>query len=450
MTTITSTEDRTGGTPGTAPSGLGRRFLTVWFGQTVSTIGTYVSGIGAAVYVFTRTGSVIWLGVLSATAGIAVLVAAPMMGRLDRVERRTVMLGADLLAAVGAAVALVLAVTGRLEVWHLVVAGFVGGLGNAFQVPASMAALPALAGGALDRANGLMQLGPAVAVVIGPAIGAALVGWYGIVAVLWFDIATFAVAVVATATTRFRLPAGAGGTEIDRNGWGPAIAWLRTEGRPFMTLIGMMALINLLLGYFNVAMLALATELGGPARAGLVPAIGGLGMVAASVIVGVRGLPDRRIRTIVNGVAVFGAGLALAALRPSFPLLVAGIALALFVVPHLNAAAATTFNERVPSSVQGRVFGLRVSISRALDPIGSATAGFVIALLAAPAIDDGGTLAGTMGRIIGTGGERAPAVLLLVVAVGLVAMSAVMRRNRSLASLDERPVAQPVPAAPRM
>ena len=36
---------------------LGPRFVTVWAGQTLSSIGSALSGVGVAVYVFVETGS---------------------------------------------------------------------------------------------------------------------------------------------------------------------------------------------------------------------------------------------------------------------------------------------------------------------------------------------------------------------------------------------------------
>ena len=49
----------------------------------------------------------------------------------------------------------------------LVTVGFIGGLGNSLQFPAFQAAVPLLVDrDALDRANGLNQLGPAIGVVI--------------------------------------------------------------------------------------------------------------------------------------------------------------------------------------------------------------------------------------------------------------------------------------------
>ena len=56
---------------------LGRRFLTVWVGQTLSGIGSTMSAVGVAVYVFLETGSAVWLGVLSALSAIPVVLVAP-------------------------------------------------------------------------------------------------------------------------------------------------------------------------------------------------------------------------------------------------------------------------------------------------------------------------------------------------------------------------------------
>lgn len=44
----------------------------------------------------------------------------------------------------GPAVALLLAVSGRLEVWHLLLASMIAGFGNAVQAPAAAASVPQL------------------------------------------------------------------------------------------------------------------------------------------------------------------------------------------------------------------------------------------------------------------------------------------------------------------
>ena len=64
---------------------LGRRFLTVWVGQTLSGIGSTMSAIGVAVYVFLETGSAVWLGTLSALAAVPAVVVAPFVKVVVRI-----------------------------------------------------------------------------------------------------------------------------------------------------------------------------------------------------------------------------------------------------------------------------------------------------------------------------------------------------------------------------
>ena len=71
------------------------------FGQTLSGVGSSMSAIGVAVYVFIETGNALWLGALTALAALPSVLVAPFAGWIDRYPRRTVMLAADGFAAVG-------------------------------------------------------------------------------------------------------------------------------------------------------------------------------------------------------------------------------------------------------------------------------------------------------------------------------------------------------------
>ena len=76
-----------------SPAPLGRRFLTVWVGQTASLVGSAVSGVGVAVWVYLETGSAAWLGVLAAMAAVPAVLAGPFLPIVDRFPRRTTMRG---------------------------------------------------------------------------------------------------------------------------------------------------------------------------------------------------------------------------------------------------------------------------------------------------------------------------------------------------------------------
>ena len=427
---------------------LGRRFLTVWLGQTASTIGSTLSAIGVAVFVFVETGSTAWLGVLIAAAAAPFVLVTPLLPVIDRFERRAVMILADVLAGSGTVVALALALTGRLQLWHLIVTGFVGGVGTALQVPAFQAAIPQLVvPSALDRANGLTQLGAAAGVVVGPAIATPLVAWWGIEAVLLVDLVTFAVAVAATTSVRFSsepVVSVADGDAVDDGSWAAARTWLGSHGRPLVGLLVAMAVVNFCLAGFNVAVLSLATEVGGPARSGLVLGAGGLAMLAGTLVIGQRGLPERRIRAAAGSLLAIAVGCAIAAFRPSFALVVVGVVVSLGLVPAASASISTVFHEWVPPSMQGRVFGLRGAIGRSLEPIGSVVAGFAIVHLATPVADADGGFAALTDVLIGEGAGRGPALALVAIGLALAGLAVGLWRSSVMTAIDDRP-AQPAP-----
>jgi MFS family permease len=409
-----------------------------------------VAGFGIAVHVFLDSGNALWLGLLIAAGGLPFVVLAPVLGRIDRFDRRLVMIAGDSIAAVGTAVALAFALAGTLEAWHLVIAAVVGGIGTAIQMPAAQAAVPELVDqDQLGRANGLGQIGPAGGIVAAPVIATMLVSRWGISAVLIVDAVTFLIAVVVTATTpfgsRIEHPSSAAQAEQhDRDatdrGWTPVFDWMRTSGHGVATLLALAATVNLCLGFFNVALVAVVATID-ERWAGLPLAVGGISMLGAGVVIGRRGLPDRRVPAITLGVSMLAAGCAICGLRPSLAVVAFGAAIALAAVPIVSSASSTMLHERVPAVMHGRMFALRGGISRSLDPIGAVVAGLAISVFAEPAMSPGGALDGSFGRVLTTGEGRGAALVMLLVGLALAVVATAAKASASLRELDgPRPV----------
>lgn len=428
---------------------LGTRFITVWSGQTASAIGSNVAGIGMAVFVFLETASAAWLGVLAAAAAAPYALLGPVLHHVDRWPRKTVMIAGDSVAAAGTVFALVMAATGHLEIWHLAVGAALGGIGSAFQTPAAQAAVPLLvAPEALGRANGLAQLGPAVGIVAGPLLAAPLVGWWGITAVLVVDLVTFLVALVTVIAVPIdgRADRTTSRSEPhERSGWRPAIDWLRGEGRPLLTLLAAGAAVNGFLAFFNVSLLSLATDLGGTDRVGVVMAAVGVSMIVGSLLAARWGVAEDRVGVLSIALGGVGVGTLVAAIRPSLWAVGAGAALAVLLVPLANAATATIYHERVPADLHGRVFAVRGVIGRSLDPLGSLVSGLVIARVAGPAMSDG-PASELLGPVIGSGADRGPALVLVVVGVAVLSCAAYLARCAARPALRQ-PV-EPTTATP--
>lgn len=392
---------------------MDRRFLRIWVGQVLSRFGTTVSAFGAAVWVFLETDSLMWLAVLSMMAALPSVLAAPLTGLVDRYDRRTVMLAADTGAAIVTAVIVVVWLVTDLEPWHLVVAAFVSEFIGSFQGPAYEAAVPSLVEDPEDlgRANGLVQLGPGLATVAAPGAAGILLAVGGLGAIFIVDLVSFAIAVVTVLATPFSASAVA--DEDDRMRLRDAAVWVRRQAPGIGALILAMAATNLVLSAFNVAIVARGTDLGGEAGAGLAPTLGGLGMVVVGLAIGTKGIPVRRMRALMYVMFAYGGLSIVAVVRPWLTLFVIGIGLAVSTVSLAQAIVSTTFHERVPGAMQGRVFGLRNAIGRGTAPIGALAAGPIAAWSVSGTIAGAGVVLIVVGVYLGTAGlvrplDRAP------------------------------------------
>lgn len=172
-----------------------REFRLLWAGQSVSLVGDGMLTVSLAFAALDLTGSVTDLGVLLAAAR-APLVLAVLGGGVwaDRLSRRALMVGADVVRMCVLAAAGALLVVGVARLWELLALLAVYGLASGVFYPASTGLLPlTVASEELRQANALRGLSQSAGVIIGPALAGVVVaaaspGWAIVV-----DAATFAV-----------------------------------------------------------------------------------------------------------------------------------------------------------------------------------------------------------------------------------------------------------------
>src|SRR5450756_326303 len=108
------------------------------------------------------------------------------------------MMLSDLLAVTATIAALVLYLSGHLQVWHLYVAASLQGLGSAFQWPAYSAAISQMMPKEhYARASGLMSLADSGSLIIAPILAGFLIHFIRVGGIMTIDIITFGVAVLA-------------------------------------------------------------------------------------------------------------------------------------------------------------------------------------------------------------------------------------------------------------
>jgi MFS family permease len=406
-------------TPTSAPvsqEGM-RSFFVVWGGQLVSVLGTTMTAFALQIWVYTETGSVSSLALVSLAFALPATLISPFAGALvDRWDRRTVMLASDAVAGAATLVIAALYATGSLAIWHIYALVGIGSAANAFQAPAWLASIPLLVPTAhLGRANGLVQLNDGLALVMAPALAGVLLLWAGLGAVLIVDVATFLVGIGTLATVRIPRPKQHADTTTG-SVVGDAVAGWRyiKERKGLFGLLWVYAGVNFSLSFGNVLFIPLVVAFASEAAAGGVLSAAGFGAIFGSVAVSIWGGPKKRVRGTMTAIVGAGLGIAAAGLRPSLVVVSVSAFALMSMVPIANTASQVLWQTKIPPGVQGRVFAIRRMISQAIAPVAILLAGPLADNVFEPMLAVDGALAGSVGSVIGTGAGRGVAFMFIV------------------------------------
>jgi MFS family permease len=407
-----------------------RDFRLLWTGMTVSLLGDGIFLVAVAWEAYVLWNAPAALSTVGIAMTLPTIVFLLFGGVLsDRFDRRLVMLYADVARAVSIGALATLAFAGALEFWHLVVCVALYSAGSAFFIPAFEAIVPDLLPfDKLAAANSLDQfIRPIALRLAGPALG----GW--LVAVgpgLAFAVNAASFGASAAALVAMHPPPRAGDSV------GDSVITAAKEGLRFIhrrvwlrwTLIAAALSYLVFLGPTEVLLPYLVkNDLEASAQTlGLVFAAGGLGAVAAAILMGQWGHPRRDVTFMyvawtLATIAVAGYGIATSAWQ---------LMAACLVFNALETAGtivwATVKQRHVPASMLGRVSSLDWLVSIGLMPLS-----FALTAPIAGAIGVRATL--VLGAIIGA--------IFTLGALFLPGMRDIESRE------DEPPAARPSPAS---
>ena len=120
-----------------------RDFRLLWAGMTISALGDGIFTVALAWGVYDISNTPTALSVVGVAWFLPEIAAVLLAGVLaDRVDRRLLMIGADVLRAAAIGVLGILSVAGQLELWHVWVLVALYGIGNSFFYPAYTALVP--------------------------------------------------------------------------------------------------------------------------------------------------------------------------------------------------------------------------------------------------------------------------------------------------------------------
>jgi len=187
-----------------APPRLSSDFWKFWAGQTISNLGSSFTAFALPLLIYKLTGSALNLALATAATFLPYLLFGLVIGAwVDRVNRKRLMIGVDIINALLIASIPLLAMLDLLSVWWIYAVAFTTStVGIAFQ-SAEFAAIPSLVQqDNLVTANGRIQASYSAAQILGPLLAGVLVALMPLYDVLLFDALSFIVSAVSLALIR--------------------------------------------------------------------------------------------------------------------------------------------------------------------------------------------------------------------------------------------------------
>lgn len=362
-----------------------RNYRLFFTGQSISLIGTWMQRIALPWLVYHMTGSAFLLGLVGFAGQIPTFLLSPVAGVIiDRFSRYKVLLITQILSLVQASVLAVLALTGVIQIWHIVLLSVIFGCINAFDTPSrhsfviEMVEKKEVLGNAIAL-NSLMFNG---ARLIGPSIAGVMLATTG--EGVCFLINAISYIFVIGSLLMMHIPK----KEFPRKE--TKILKELKEGfnytfgfQPIKHLILLLAVVNLMGASYQVLMPVFAKEVlhGGSDIYGFLMAAAGFGALIGAAYLASRESVLRLGRIIPTAATVFGAGLVALAFTNIIPVTI-GLMFIIGLGLMLNSASCNTILQTITEDqMRGRVMSFYTMAIMGTAPFGSLLAGSLAKLI---------------------------------------------------------------------
>ena len=403
------------------------KFLLLWAGEFISSIGGGLTSFGLGLYIFQKTGSAADMALLTLLGFLpGLLLKVPAGVLADRYDRRLLMMLGDGLSGLGVLFILICMLNGEAALWQIYVGTTISSVFSALLEPSFTATITdLLTKEQYSKANGLISMAGSSRYLFSPVIAGFLLAVSDIKLILIIDIATFFLTVVAAAVVRRGLKTKKAETKEPffasmKTGWQAV-----SGNKGLLILVIVTSLICLFMGVFQVLGEPFVLSFADSSTLGIVETAAASGMLVTSIILGIKGIKKNFVRTLWMGLAVSGVGMALFAVSRNVVVICAFGFLFFAALPFANNSLDYLVRTNIPAHLQGRAWGFLGTISQL---------GYVVAYGLC------GVTADMVGNLTGKGVGTGAAVTVIASGVCLVIVALVMSRIRKIRQLEQSAV----------
>ena len=389
-----------------------RKFLLLWSGEFVSSVGSGLTSFGLSVYVFQQTGSAASMALVALIAFLPVLLLGPLAGVLaDRYDRCKLMMVGDGMSALGLIYILICMFSGRAELYKICIGVFISAVFSSLLEPAYRAVVTdMLTKDEYSKAGGMMSIAGSARYLISPLLAGLLLTVSDVRLLIIIDTCTFVLTVFCIASVRnSRVTHQRGETEpfvkSFKEGW-KAI----TQKRGIFVLIIVSSVITCFMGAIQILVEPMILDFQTSKVLGIAETVCACGMLVSSVIIGIVGLKKNFTRKLSISLTVCGLAMIGFGARENIYVICGFGFLFFFMLPFANNCLDYLTRINIDADKQGRAWGLISFLSQL---------GYVFAYALAGQFADKIAEAGNIG--VGRG-----AAIVIMISGAMLALSAMM------------------------
>ena len=415
-----------------------KKFLMIWSGELISSIGSGMTAFALSVYVYQTTGSATYVSLITLLAYLPTVLLSPLGGVFaDRYDRRLLMIIGDLFSGLGLAYVLWNIQAGSDSMLPICIGVTFNAVFVALLEPSFRATITELlTEEEYARASGMVQIAGNAKFLISPALAGILLAVADIRLILLIDIGTFLITVTTVAIVRKSVGKA---VKSKRQSIGREMRLGFAEinkSKGIRILIILMSFVCFFVGILQTLTSPMVLAVSNAETVGIMESLCAVGMLLGSVFIGILGIKKNFSTVLCVAGILSGIFIALTGVNKSIFVTGAGIFLFFLALPFMNTSADVLIRKNIPNELQGRVWGIISLLSQTGTVLAYALSGVLADFVFEPLLSDNGVLSDSIGALIGTGTGRGIGFMLILSGICIIPAAFAIGRSRSIRSLQ--------------
>lgn len=402
-----------------------KKFLLLWIGELISSIGGGLTSFGLGVYVFQKTGSAAGMALVTLLGFLPTLLFTVPAGVLaDRYDRRVLMMIGDGFSGLGILYIFLCMIRGGANLVQICIGVFISAIFSSLLDPSYRATITdLLSKEEFSKASGLVSLAGSARYLFSPIIAGLLLAYHDISLLLIIDVSTFFVTITTTFIVRQGIKAiqpteKQSFLESIKEGWSA----IHIEKGVFV-LVLCSSLITLFLGTLQILVEPMILSFADSKVLGIIETLCASGMLASGILLGGFGIKKEYGKVLQ--ISFFMAGIFMIGMSIfENPVCISIFGFFFFAtLPFCNNCMDYLCRTNIPDALQGRAWGFIGFLSQI---------GYVIAYAVSGLAADG------LGSLSGMGVGRGAAFMIGISGILLSLVAVTLLRFPAIKELEKR------------